>query len=82
MTCDKCGIAVPEGSRFCLSCGAQVTDPGAATVMTPAPPRDVLLEQLKTALAADLALEKVSAIPMLMANGMYFKSRFQLVGCR
>ncbi len=58
MTCDKCGIAVPEGSRFCLSCGAQVTDPGAATVMTPAPPRDALLEQLKAALVADYDVEK------------------------
>ena len=58
MTCDKCGIAVPEGSRFCLSCGAQVTDPGAATVMAPPPPKDELLERLKVALAADYDVEK------------------------
>lgn len=57
MQCFKCGTLVPEGSRFCLSCGAQVTDPGAATVVA-SPPQDPLLEQLRTALAADYEVER------------------------
>ena len=33
IACAYCGKESPEGAKFCLACGAVVTDPGAATQM-------------------------------------------------
>jgi predicted Ser/Thr protein kinase len=33
MLCIYCGKESPEGAKFCLACGAVITDPGAATQM-------------------------------------------------
>lgn len=58
MQCVKCGTIVPEASRFCLSCGSSVTDPGAATAVLSAPPTDPLLERLRESLAEDYAVDR------------------------
>jgi serine/threonine-protein kinase len=56
-TCRTCGTAVPQGGRFCLACGAQVTDPGAITVAVPDGPA-AQLARVRAALAADYDVER------------------------
>ncbi len=59
MTCLTCGADLAPGARFCSSCGAGVTDPGAATVMLATAQRqDHLLIQLRQDLAKDYEVEK------------------------
>ncbi|OGT94746.1 MAG: hypothetical protein A2083_03845 [Gemmatimonadetes bacterium GWC2_71_9] len=60
MKCAKCGAEVPQGSRFCASCGLEVTSPDGATVTlaTAEAEQDPLLLQLRTDLAKDYEVEK------------------------
>ena len=51
LSCFRCGTMVPEGSRFCQNCGAQVSDPNAATVAYTAPSENALLASLRRDLA-------------------------------
>jgi predicted Ser/Thr protein kinase len=59
MHCVKCGAEVAPGSAFCATCGATVTDPGAATLLVAtAEEQDQLLVQLRRDLAKDYEVEK------------------------
>ncbi|MEK6769325.1 MAG: protein kinase [Gemmatimonadota bacterium] len=59
--CVKCGTEVPPGSRFCTSCGVEVTQPDSATVMIATAEdqqQDPLFLQLKAELAGDYDVER------------------------
>ena len=59
MHCIRCGTQVPEGARFCLSCGSAVTDPGAATVaIATATEEDAFLAALKADLGDEYDIER------------------------
>jgi serine/threonine-protein kinase len=59
MNCVKCNAEIPVGSAFCISCGLQTGDPGAATVaMQMIAVEDPLLVALREELAAEYAVEK------------------------
>ena len=55
MQCQRCGTLVPDGSKFCASCGSQVTDPSAATQRVSS--ADVLADPLLATLRQQLAGE-------------------------
>ncbi len=38
MFCEKCGVKLPENSKFCVSCGAHVGGAGAVQAPIPPPP--------------------------------------------
>ncbi|MFL5559843.1 MAG: protein kinase domain-containing protein [Gemmatimonadaceae bacterium] len=58
MNCFRCGTIVPDGTRFCAQCGADVS--AEAPVGQPAEPRSVdgLLETARVRLAADYDVER------------------------
>jgi tetratricopeptide (TPR) repeat protein/predicted Ser/Thr protein kinase len=59
MYCFRCGTLVPDGQRFCGSCGTQVSDPGGATVAVAAAPKpESLVETLRRHLAEDYEVER------------------------
>jgi serine/threonine protein kinase len=58
MNCVRCGTAIADGAAFCANCGAQVTDPGGATVAIAIGQEDKLLSQLRTELASEYKVEK------------------------
>jgi len=62
MYCAQCGTVVSANSRFCVGCGARVTDPGAAAgsgtlTLTPNG-EEQLLVSVRRALAADYDVER------------------------
>src|SRR5205085_7838363 len=58
MNCIRCGTAVADGAAFCANCGAQVTDPGGATIAIAIGQEDKLLQQLRTELASEYRVER------------------------
>lgn len=56
MQCFKCGSFISEGSRFCGSCGVQVSDPAAATVLTTE--TDPIVEAVRRDLGGEFEIER------------------------
>src|SRR5688572_23562404 len=56
--CPTCNTSVPSHSRYCLSCGSQVSEPSLAGVVASAPEPHPLLGLLRTELAPDYAVER------------------------
>jgi serine/threonine protein kinase len=55
--CQRCGAAIAPGSRFCPSCGRQVLDPAASTLLVGAAD-DALLAEVRHALAGEYDIER------------------------
>ena len=55
--CQRCGSAIAPGSRFCQSCGRQVLDPGAATLLVGAAD-DALLMEVRHALSGEYDIDR------------------------
>jgi serine/threonine protein kinase len=55
--CQRCGAAIAPGSRFCPSCGRQVLDPGAATLVVGAAD-DALLAEVRHALTGEYDIDR------------------------
>lgn len=56
--CPTCQISVPSHSRYCLSCGSQVSDPSLAGVVAGAPEPHPLLGLLRTELAPEYDVQR------------------------
>lgn len=55
--CQRCGAAIAPGTRFCPSCGRQVLDPGASTLLLGATD-DALLAEVRHALSGEYAIDR------------------------
>ena len=55
--CQRCGAAIAPGSRFCPSCGRQVLDPAASTLLLGATD-DALLAEVRHALSGEYELDR------------------------
>jgi serine/threonine protein kinase len=55
--CQRCGAAIAPGSRFCPSCGRQVLDPGASTLLLGAND-DALLAEVRHALSGEYDIDR------------------------
>ena len=55
--CQRCGAAIAPGSRFCPSCGRQVIDPGASTLLLGAAD-DALLAEVRHALSGEYDIDR------------------------
>jgi serine/threonine protein kinase len=58
MRCGVCGKEAPEGAKFCLACGAVVTDPGAATQMIDEDESILQLRTVQHALISEFEVER------------------------
>jgi len=58
MTCAQCGREIALGARFCGNCGAEVSDPEAATVVLPPEASDALLARLRPVFAGEYEVER------------------------
>jgi len=58
MTCAQCGREIAFGARFCGNCGAEVSDPEAATVVLPPEASDALLARLRPVFAGEYEVER------------------------
>lgn len=57
MHCFKCGSTISEGSRFCGSCGVQVSDPAAPTLVV-ATETDPIVEAVRRDLGHEFEIER------------------------
>jgi len=55
--CQRCGAAIAPGSRFCPSCGRQVLDPAASTLLLGAND-DALLAEVRHALSGEYDIDR------------------------
>ena len=55
--CQRCGAQIATGSRFCPSCGRQVIDPGASTLLLGATD-DALLAEVRHALSGEYEIDR------------------------
>jgi predicted Ser/Thr protein kinase len=55
--CEQCGTSVPSSARYCLQCGASVSDPGAATLLLPQDESNILLDTLRRELGKECHVE-------------------------
>jgi serine/threonine protein kinase len=55
--CPRCGAALAPGTRFCPSCGRQVLDPGASTLLLGAAD-DALLAEVRHALSGEYDIDR------------------------
>jgi serine/threonine protein kinase len=55
--CQRCGATIAPGSRFCPSCGRQVLDPGASTLLLGATD-DALLAEVRHALSGEYDIDR------------------------
>jgi serine/threonine-protein kinase len=55
--CPRCGTALAPGTRFCPSCGRQVIDPGASTLLLGAAD-DALLAEVRHALTGEYDIDR------------------------
>ena len=58
MVCAYCGKEAPEGAKFCLACGAVVTDPGAATQMIDEDESVLQLRTVQHSLISEFEVER------------------------
>lgn len=56
--CAYCGKESPEGAKFCLACGAVITDPGAATQMIDEDESILQLRTVQHALISEFEVER------------------------
>ena len=56
--CTQCGKDAAEGARFCVHCGAQVSDPHAQTMLVEDDESDILLRNLSRELAGAYQVER------------------------
>jgi serine/threonine-protein kinase len=56
--CPTCHTSVPSTSKFCSSCGSQVSEPSLGGIVANAPDPHPLLALLRTELAPDYAVER------------------------
>ena len=56
--CPTCNTSVPGHSKYCLSCGSQVSEPSMSGAVANAPQPHPLLELLRTELAPEYAVER------------------------
>jgi serine/threonine-protein kinase len=56
--CGQCGKQAPNGAKFCVHCGAHMTDPAADTLVVEESESDVLLRSVRKELAADYNIER------------------------
>lgn len=59
MICSQCNTPIPENSRFCLSCGADTSDPGTGPRPDLKAPSDHLFAQLRAAVVDRYELEEL-----------------------
>ncbi len=59
MICTHCDTPIPENSRFCLSCGADTSDPGTGPRHDFKAPSDRLFAQLRAAVVERYELEQL-----------------------
>ncbi len=57
MTCLQCGTLVPEGSRFCGSCGMLVSDPQLITLIVEGAGGEAELERLRLVFSGEFDVE-------------------------
>ncbi|HEU5185489.1 MAG TPA: protein kinase family protein, partial [Gemmatimonadaceae bacterium] len=55
--CQRCGASIAPGSRFCPSCGRQLLDPAASTLLLSATD-DALLAEVRHALAGEYEIDR------------------------
>jgi serine/threonine-protein kinase len=58
VTCFRCGAAIPEGARFCASCGTPVVDPQSATVVLETEDPEALFQRVRMVLAGEYDVER------------------------
>ena len=58
MTCFRCGAAIPEGARFCASCGTPAVDPQSATIVLETEDPEELLQRVRMVLAGEYDVER------------------------
>jgi serine/threonine protein kinase len=58
MVCAHCGKEAPDGAKFCLRCGAAITDPGAATQMIDEDESVLQLRTVQHALISEFEVER------------------------
>ena len=58
MTCFRCGAAIPEGARFCASCGTPAVDPQSATIVLETEDPEELLRRVRMVLAGEYDVER------------------------
>ncbi|MGH7751250.1 MAG: protein kinase domain-containing protein, partial [Gemmatimonadales bacterium] len=57
MKCFRCAAEVPEASRFCGTCGAQLSDPAGATLVVAPEEEGQLLERIRRVFAGEYDIE-------------------------
>jgi len=58
VNCFRCGTAIPEGARFCASCGTLAVDPHDATVVMETEDTEVLFHRVRMVLAGEYDVER------------------------
>jgi serine/threonine protein kinase len=58
VNCFRCGAAIPEGARFCASCGTSLVDPQSATVVLETEDPEALLQRVRMVLAGEYDVER------------------------
>jgi len=57
MKCFRCAAEVPDASRFCGTCGAQMSDPQGNTLVVPPEEEGHLLERIRRVFAGEYEIE-------------------------
>ncbi len=58
MNCFRCGAAIPEGARFCASCGTIAVDPHDATLLVETEHPEALFQRVRMVLAGEYDVER------------------------
>jgi len=58
VSCFRCGAAIPEGARFCASCGTPAVDPQSATIVLETEDPEELLRRVRMVLAGEYDVER------------------------
>jgi len=58
VNCFRCGAAIPEGSRFCASCGTIAVDPHDATLLVETEHPEALFQRVRMVLAGEYDVER------------------------
>ncbi|PYO83101.1 MAG: hypothetical protein DMD65_06735, partial [Gemmatimonadetes bacterium] len=58
MNCFRCGAAIPEGARFCASCGTMAVDPHDATLLVETEHPEALFQRVRMVLAGEYEVER------------------------
>src|SRR3989454_9995942 len=58
LNCFRCGAALPEGARFCASCGTMAVAPHDATLLVETEHPEALFERVRMVLAGEYEVER------------------------